>query len=280
VTTRISTQDIGTGTRTLVAMITAETMGLPLAAVTAAIGDTNYPFAPGSGGSVTVGSISPAVRVACENARTALFAKVAPQLGAAPEALVAREGRIAVKDTPGKSLTWKEACRLLGTQPIQADGQWERGLSSVGTSGVQFADVEVDIETGVTRVRKIVSVQDCGMIVDKLTAESQMYGGIIMGMGFALFENRILDRNTARMVNPNMEWYLVAGMSDVPEIDITLMDQPERGVIGLGEPPVISTAAAIANAVANAVGVRIRKLPITPDTVLAALQQERAGGTL
>jgi xanthine dehydrogenase YagR molybdenum-binding subunit len=101
-----------------------------------------------------------------------------------------------------------------------------------------------------------------------------------MGMGFALFENRILDRNTARMVNPNMEWYLVAGMSDVPEIDITLMDQPERGVIGLGEPPVISTAAAIANAVANAVGVRIRKLPITPDTVLAALQQERAGGTL
>jgi xanthine dehydrogenase YagR molybdenum-binding subunit len=145
---------------------------------------------------------------------------------------------------------------------------------------VQFADVEVDIETGITRVKKIVSVQDCGMIVDKLTAESQMYGGIIMGLGFALFENRILDRNTAKMVNPNMEWYSVPGISDVPVLDVTLVDQPERGVIGLGEPPVISTAAAIANAVSNATGVRIRKLPVTPDTVLAALQQERAGGTL
>ena len=101
-----------------------------------------------------------------------------------------------------------------------------------------------------------------------------------LGVNWALFENRILDRNTAKMVNPNMEWYLVPGISDVPVIDVTLVDQPDRGVVGLGEPPVISTAAAIANAVSNATGARIRKLPITPDTVLAALQQERAGGTL
>jgi len=280
VTSKIATQDIGTGTRTLVAMITAETMGLPLTAVTAAIGDTNYPFAPGSGGSITVGSVSPTVRVAAENALEELFAKVAPQLGAAPDALVAKGGRIQVKDNPSKSLAWKDACKLLGTSPIQAPGAWEQGLSGVGTSGVQFADVEVDIETGVTRVKKIVSVQDCGMIVDKLTAESQMYGGIIMGLGFALYEHRILDRNTAKMVNPNMEWYSVPGISDVPVIDVTLVDQPERGVIGIGEPPIISTAAAIANAVSNATGVRIRKLPVTPDVVLAALQQERAGGTL
>ncbi len=280
VTNKIATQDIGTGTRTLVAMITAETMGLPLTAVTAAIGDTNYPFAPGSGGSITVGSVSPTVRISAENALKELFAKVAPQLGVEPGTLVARAGRIQVKDNPSKSLSWKEACRLLGTSPIQAAGAWEAGLSSLGTSGVQFADVEVDIETGVTRVKKIVSVQDCGMIVDKLTAESQMYGGIIMGLGFALYENRILDRNTARMVNPNMEWYSVPGISDVPVIEVTLVDQPEGGVIGLGEPPIISTAAAIANAVSNATGVRIRKLPVTPDTVLAALQQERAGGTL
>ena len=279
VTTRIATQDIGTGTRTLVAMITAETMGLPLASVRAAIGDTNYPFAPGSGGSVTVGSISPAVRVACENARDALFAKVAASLGGDAATLVAADGRIQSKTDRSKVISWKDACKLLGTQPIQADGQFDKGLASVGTSGVQFADVAVDIETGVTRVRKIVAVQDCGMIVDKLTAESQCYGGIIMGTGFALFENRILDRNTAVMVNPNMEWYLLPGMSDVPEIDVTLVDQPDRGVVGLGEPPVISTAAAIANAVANAIGARIRKLPITPDTVLAALEQERAGGT-
>ena len=280
VVNKIATQDIGTGTRTLVAMITAETMGLPLTAVTAAIGDTNYPFAPGSGGSITVGSVSPTVRVSAENALKELFAKVAPQLQTTPDALEARGGRIQVKGTPAKSLAWKDACKLLGTTPIQAAGEWTQGLSGLGTSGVQFADVEVDIETGITRVKKIVSVQDCGMIVDTLTAESQMYGGIIMGLGFALFENRILDRNTGAMVNPNMEWYLVPGISDVPVIDVTLVDQPERGVIGLGEPPVISTAAAIANAVSNATGVRIRKLPVTPDTVLAALQQERAGGTL
>jgi xanthine dehydrogenase YagR molybdenum-binding subunit len=277
---KIATQDIGTGTRTLVAMITAETMGLPLNQVTAAIGDTNYPFAPGSGGSITVGSVSPTVRIAAENALKELFAKVAPQLGVAPDALVAKAGRIQVKDNPSRGLAWRDACKLLGTSPIQAPGAWEQGLSSVGTSGVQFADVEVDIETGVTRVKKIVSVQDCGMIVDKLTADSQMYGGIIMGLGFALYENRILDRNTAKMVNPNMEWYLLPGMSDIPVIDVTLIDQPDRGVVGIGEPPIISTAAAIANAVSNATGVRIRKLPVTPDTVLEALKQERAGGTL
>jgi xanthine dehydrogenase YagR molybdenum-binding subunit len=280
VVNKIGTQDIGTGTRTLVAMITAETMGLPLNAVTAAIGDTNYPFAPGSGGSITVGSVSPAVRVSAENALKELFAKIAPQLKASPDELEAKGGRIQVKGTPARGMAWRDACKLLGTTPIQANGAWEQGLSGLGTSGVQFADVEVDIETGVTRVKRIVSVQDCGMIVDRMTADSQMYGGIIMGLGFALFEHRITDRNTGAMVNPNMEWYLLPGLSDVPVIDVTLVDQPERGVIGLGEPPVISTAAAIANAVSNATGVRIRKLPVSPDTVLAALQQERAGGTL
>ena len=280
VTMKIGTQDIGTGTRTLVAMITAETFGLPLESVKAAIGDTNYPFAPGSGGSVTVGSISPTVRVAAENARDALFAKVAPALGVEPASLVAKNGRIQAKDDPSKGLSWKDACKQLGTSPINAPGDWQQGLSSVGTSGVQFADVEVDIETGITHVKKIVCVQDAGTIVDKLTAESQCYGGIIMGIGFAMFENRILDRNTARMVNPNMEWYLLPGMSDIPEIDVTLVDQPERGVVGLGEPPVISTAAAIANAVSNAVGARVRQLPLTPNVVLAALEQERRGGTL
>jgi xanthine dehydrogenase YagR molybdenum-binding subunit len=274
---KIATQDIGTGTRTLVAMITAETMGLPLDAVTAAIGDTSYPFAPGSGGSITASSVSPAVRVSAGNALKELFAKVAPRLESRPDALEAKDGRIQVKATPSKGLAWKDACKLLGATPITAPGEWTPGLSAMGTSGVQFADVSVDIETGVTRVNKIVSVQDCGLILDKLTAESQMYGGIIMGLGFALFEDRILDRNTAKMVNPNLEWYVLAGMCDVPVIDVTLVDQPERGVIGLGEPPVISTAAAIANAVSNAAGARIRKLPVTPATVLGALHGRAAG---
>jgi xanthine dehydrogenase YagR molybdenum-binding subunit len=276
---RIGTQDIGTGTRTVLAVVMAETFGLPLEAVRVEIGDSNYPFAPGSGGSVTIGSVSPVARIAAEQALAELFAKTAPEIGADPATLVAGAGRIAVRDDPSKGLAWKDACKLLSTTPIAIDSQWDKGLSSVGTSGVQFADVEVDVETGVTRVKKIVCVQDAGLLIDPLTAESQCFGGIIMGIGFALFENRILDRNTARMVNPNMEWYLLPGTSDVPEIDVTLVNQPERGVVGLGEPPTISTAAAIANAVANATGARVRSLPITPDRVLAALERQSAGGT-
>ena len=280
VVTKIGTQDIGTGTRTLVALVTAETMGLPLESVQAAIGDTNHPFAPGSGGSVTVASVTSTVRHAAENARDELFKRVAPALGAAdPATLVAKNGRIYPAADPSKGLTWREACKQLGTAPITAPGEFQANLGSVGTSGVQFAEVEVDIETGITHAKRIVCVQDCGMIVDKLTAESQCIGGVIMGLGFALFENRIIDRNTGHMVNPNMEWYLVPGMSDIPEIDVTLVDQPERGVVGIGEPPIISTAAALGNAIANAIGVRVRSLPLTPEAVLNALDREKSGGT-
>jgi xanthine dehydrogenase YagR molybdenum-binding subunit len=143
-----------------------------------------------------------------------------------------------------------------------------------------MAEVEVDVETGVARVTKLTCVQDCGLIVNRMTADSQCYGGMVMGIGYALFEHRILDRNTAVMVNPDMEWYLLPGPSDIPEMDIHLVDQSERGVIGIGEPPTISTAAAIANAVSNATGVWIRSLPVTPDMVLAAMARERTGGTL
>ena len=110
-----------------------------------------------------------------------------------------------------------------------------------------------------------------------------MHGGIIGSLNFALFEDRLLDRNTAQMVNPNMEWYLMAGMSDVPKIDVILMDEPanrERGVIGIGEPPTVSTSAAIANAVRNATGATVRSLPLHPHKVLQAIEQEKAGGTL
>jgi xanthine dehydrogenase YagR molybdenum-binding subunit len=278
---RCGTQDLGVGTKTIVALITAETLGIPLSLVKAEIGDSNYPFSGGSGGSTTAPAVSPAIRVTSGMALDALKAKVAPGLGVEPAVLVASNGRIHVKDDPSKGLAWKDACKQLGMEPIAVDGQWERGLSASGTSGVQFAEVEVDIETGVTKVTRITCVQDCGLIVDELTAESQCIGGIIGGVNYALFEDRILDRVTGHMVNPNMEWYHLAGTADIPKIDIKLMNQPERGVIGIGEPPTISTAAAVANAVANAIGARIRSIPITPDKVIAALaEREKTGGTL
>ena len=126
-------------------------------------------------------------------------------------------------------------------------------------------------------------MQDCGLIVSRLTAESQVYGGIIGSLNFALFEDRILDRVTGQMVNPNMESYLLAGLSDVPKIDIMLVDTPEqreRGVVGIGEPPTVSTSAAIANAIRNATGATIRSLPLHPHNILRAIEEQKAGGTL
>ncbi len=280
VVVRCGTQDLGVGTRTLIAIIAAETLGLQVKDIKVELGDSNYPFSGGSGGSTTAPAVSPAIRVTVSKALQELATRVAPALGVPADQVTASNGRVHVKGTPGKGMTWAEACKRLQTTPVSVNAGWEAGLSASGTSGVQFAEVSVDIETGVTKVDRILCVQDCGLIVNQLTAESQCIGGMIMGVGFALYEDRILDRNTAMQVNPNMEWYLLPGMSDIPKIDIMLMNQPERGVIGIGEPPTISTAAAIANAVANAIGVRVRSLPLTPQKVLTALEGERAGGTL
>jgi xanthine dehydrogenase YagR molybdenum-binding subunit len=279
---KAGTQDIGTGTRTIVAMLTAETLGLPVSAVRPEIGDTMYPACGASGGSTTAASISPAIRIAAGKALDQLFEKVAPQLGVSADMLVADAGRIHVKGNTSKGMTWKDACKLIGTESISADGEWEAGLSSTGTSGVQFTEVDVDIETGIVKVRRVLTVQDCGLIVDRLTAESQIYGGIIGSLNFALFEDRILDRVTGQMVNPNMESYLLAGMSDIPKIDIMLVDTPlqrSRGVIGIGEPPTVSTASSIANAVRNATGATVRSLPLHPHKILAAIDEQKAGGT-
>jgi xanthine dehydrogenase YagR molybdenum-binding subunit len=277
---KAGTQDIGTGTRTIVAIVTAETLGLPLTAVTPMIGDTIYPACGTSGGSTTAAGVMPAVRLAAGQAFEALAAKVAPRLGVDAAMLVASNGRIQVRDNASRGMSWTDACKLIGTETIMIDAAWQNGLSSTGTSGCQFAEVAVDVETGIVKVNRILALQDCGLVIDKLTAESQCYGGIIGSLNFALYEDRILDRNTGQMVNPNMEWYLLAGMSDVPKIEIHLKPQPERGVIGVGEPPTVPTAAAIANAVRNATGVTIRSLPLMPHRVLEALEQQRPGGTL
>lgn len=278
VTVKCGTQDLGTGTRTIVPLIAAETLGLPLAAITAEIGDSALPFAGVSGGSTATAGVGPAVRIAAGLARDALFARVAPTLGVDPEALVTNNSRIQSKDTPSTGMSWKDACKLLGAEPISVDGQWEPGLSSVNTSGVQFAEVTVDIDTGIVKVKRILAIQDCGLVLDKLTTESQVYGGVIGSLNFALFENRLLDQRTGQMVNPNMESYLLGSMADIPEIDVVVVDQPERGIIGVGEPPTVPTASAIANAVRNATGATIRSLPLHPDRVLAALQQTKTGG--
>jgi xanthine dehydrogenase YagR molybdenum-binding subunit len=271
---RLGTQDIGTGQRTVVAMVTADALGLQTSQVTPQIGDTQYGASVGSGGSTTVASTTPGIRIAALKALEALKEKVAPALGVTADALVASGGRIQVKDTPSKSLSWADACKRIGTQPITAEGEWGQGMSSATTSGVQFAEAKVDIKTGIVKVTRVLAIQDCGLVLNQLTAESQCYGGVIGSLNFALYEDRILDRRTGQMVNPNMEWYLLAGMSDIPQIDVRLKNMPERGVVGIGEPPTVPTAAAIALAVRNAIGATVRSLPLTPAKILETLQQK------
>jgi xanthine dehydrogenase YagR molybdenum-binding subunit len=275
------TQDLGTGTRTVVAIVAAETLGLPIEAIKLNIGDNKLPRSGASGGSTTVGGVSSSTRRAAVNAREQLFAKVAPALGVSPEELEATGGVIRVKSDPSKSVTWKQAAGKLGETPISVMGQNpgpEGGadLISSGVGGAQMADVSVDTETGVIKVNKIVAVQDCGLIIDMKTAESQCYGALIMGIGYTLFEERVMDEQTGRMLNPNMEFYKLAGFADIPELVVhmwTDADQQKRGVIGLGEPPTVSPGACIANAVTNAIGARVPTLPLTPDKVLAALEK-------
>jgi xanthine dehydrogenase YagR molybdenum-binding subunit len=264
-------QDLGTGTRTAIGVVAAEELGLQPHELKVAIGHTDYGPSNGSGGSVTIGSVSPAAKTSAANAKMQLFQKVAPSLGVTANDLSAQNGRVFATKDPAKGMSWKDACAKLDAAGISAQGSWIPGLNSSGTAGTQFAEVEVDTETGRVRPLRVVAVHDCGLVVNRLTAESQIYGGVLMGLSFALLEDRILDGPTGRMVNPNMEDYKVVGCLEVPQIDVILMDMPERGVIGLGEPPVIPTAAAIANAVYNAIGVRVRDLPITPDKVLTAL---------
>jgi xanthine dehydrogenase YagR molybdenum-binding subunit len=271
---RVGTQDIGTGTRTLVAMVTADALGLSPSQVTPEIGDTQYGVSGGSGGSTTAASTSPGMRIAALKALDALKEKIAPELGSTPDALVAAGGRIHVKDNPSKGFTWADACKRIGPQPIATNADWQPGMTSANTSGVQFAEAKVDIKTGIVRVTRVLAIQDCGLVLNQLTAESQVYGGVVGSLNFALFEDRILDRRTGQMVNPNMEWYLLAGMSDIPPIDVRLKNMPERGVVGLGEPPTVPTAAAVALAVRNAIGATVRSLPLTPAKILQSLQQK------
>jgi xanthine dehydrogenase YagR molybdenum-binding subunit len=265
---RIGTQDIGTGTRTIVAAVAAEELGLPIGAVRPLIGDSDYPYSGGSGGSTTAPSVAPAVKNTAEQAKLQLAELAAPHLGVEPGQVRFEGSRLHGK---GQSLSWQEVCGLLGTQTLSASGQWVEGLSSAGVAGCQFAEVEVDTDTGRIQVLKVVAVADCGLVLDRLTTDSQVNGGVIQGLSYALFEERLLDPVTGTMVNPEFENYKIAGALETPQIEVILFDEAQRGVIGIGEPPTIPTAAAIANAVYNAIGVRLRQLPMTPDRVLQAL---------
>jgi len=282
-----SVQDIGTGIGTVLAQTVAEVLGLRPDEITVRIGDTEFPAGGPSYGSRTTASVTPPARTAAWRVQQQLFREAALALNAAAEDLVARDGKILVRNDATRSLTFREAAARLRTDRISAvvsrsddyagfrRRMGDAALAQQDLGGVQFAEVTVDTETGIVRVQRVVAVQDCGRPMNPRQIESQVHGGVLMGLSYALFEDRILDGHTGRMVNPNLEQYKLAGPRETPAIDVVILEnyqgQSATDAYGIAEPANIATAPAIANAVYNATGVRMRSLPMTPAAVLGAL---------
>jgi CO/xanthine dehydrogenase Mo-binding subunit len=270
-------QDLGTGSRTVLAQIAAEQIGAKVEDVRTVLGDTErLPYAPNSWGSITTASVGPAVRVAAEEARCALFEAAAGFLGVSGDALAVSQSIISDPDS-GKSMTFAEVCEKLGDVMIIGEGS--RGpnppKTAINAFAAQFAEVEVDVETGQVRVLRIVSAHDSGRIINPTLARSQVEGGIIQGIGYALFEERVLDRRSWTPLNPTMHDYKIPTMADIPDIRVIFVDAADitanhTGAKGLAEPPIIGIAPAIASAVADALGREMTEIPLTPWRVLAA----------
>jgi xanthine dehydrogenase YagR molybdenum-binding subunit len=282
-----SVQDLGTGIGTILAQVVAEEFGLRPEHITVRIGDTDFPAGPPSHGSRTTASITPPARTAAWKVKQMLFRQIAPTLGVAPEQLVARDGRIMVRDDPHRGMSFRDVAAGLRTDQLSAIesrsddyGGFRRRMGDAAAAqndigGVQFTEVSVDTETGVIRVERVVAVQDCGRPMNPKLIESQVQGGVLMGISYALLEERIIDQHTGHVVNANLEQYKLVGPRETPPIEVVVLEnyqgQSATDAYGIAEPSNIATAPAIANAVFNAIGVRLRSLPMTPAAVLAAL---------
>jgi xanthine dehydrogenase YagR molybdenum-binding subunit len=283
-------QDIGTGTRTVMAQTVAEELGLRAEDVDTRIGDSRYPAGPASGGSRVTSSITPAARNAAYLAARDLAARVAQSLGANPDEIVFQDGRVFARGRPERGTTFVEAVKKSNFDEIvhRADRREDYDgyriklgdlhVSRQGIGGVQFAEIAVDIETGVVKVERIVAVHDCGRPINPKLIESQIYGGVIQGVSYALYEERHLDPATGVQLNANIDQYKIVGSRETPAIEVHLIEQLSRqsstDARGVAEPANVATAAAIANAFYNATGKRIFTLPMTPANVLAALRAE------
>jgi CO/xanthine dehydrogenase Mo-binding subunit len=270
-------QDIGTGTMTACAVIVAEALGVGVDSVRVQAGDTaRSGYGPTSGGSMTMASVAPAVRTAAHDVRTQLLDLAADLFEISASDLVLRDGAVASRDgTLHHELT--EVTSKLGNSSLVGHGS--RGPNPDGmrihTFGCQVAQVAVDTRTGSVAVEKVWAVHDVGRILNPMGARSQVTGGVLQAVGFALTEERVVDPTTGTVVNAGLEDYKVPTMADTPEIVCEFVDSPDPhlalGIKGLGEPPIIPTAAAIGNAIAHATGVRMREAPYTPRRVLEAL---------
>jgi CO/xanthine dehydrogenase Mo-binding subunit len=277
-------QDIGTGTRTAMAQIAAEELGIPLEHVTVSLGDSaRGPYAAISAGSSTTPSMGPAVRAAAADAKRQIVEIAAQRFDREQRTLDVKGGSVVCSD--GGAWPLEDVVGLLDEAQILGKGA--RGPNPTGmqvlTFGVQVAEVAVDVETGEVWVERIAAIHDVGRVVNALGAQSQVEGGIIQGIGHTLSEERLVDPETGAILTRSLDAYRMPTIADVPEIVSELVDVPDAhltnlGSKGLGEPPIIPVSAAIANAIRDATGADIHSLPISREEMLRALREaeERA----
>lgn len=270
-------QDIGQGFRTMLGDCVLHQMGLPRKYLQTKVGASDLPPGPASGGSVTSRFVAPKALGAADKAKRAVLKLVAEEWDASPDDLTIEAG---VVRNGSRTMPWEEACKLIRDDRLSFSASEDGAFRTRPTDSdaVQFAEVEVDTETGIVRVKKVVALQDMGQPVNRNTAENQITGAVIQGMSFALFEDRTLDPTLGAMVNPDMEFYKIAGPVDVPEIvPVLWKSREDASVNSLGEPPVIPTPGAIGCAIFNAIGVPVRRMPMTPARVLKALADAEGG---
>lgn len=273
--------DIGTGTKTALAMVIAEELTVPLERITVDNADTGVShYSPGSGGSQTILANTPSVRAAALEVRRKLLAIAVKELGDDSARLAA--GAVVTKG--GKKVPFAQLQGLAKQRSLVAVG--ERHPHPTGKVALpfsaQFAEVEVDTRTGEVRVLRMLGTNDSGRVVNRLTYENQVHGGIIMGLGFALSEERVIDDDSGRVLTNNWHDYQIPTALDAPRAMTSIPIDPKdalantTGVKGLGEPAHVPTAAAIANAIYHATGVRPTETPVTPARMLALLAQRKA----
>jgi xanthine dehydrogenase YagR molybdenum-binding subunit len=276
-----ATSDIGTGTYTVMAQVAAELLGLPVERVAVRLGDSSLPHSPVEGGSWTAASVSHAIARAADEIRNKLLDMAksmpsSPLAGSKAESVILAEGKIVDKSRAGRAVRIADAMRQGAVDRIEHESStdFENDDSHArNTHSAVFVEVKVDEQLGVIRVTRLVSAVAAGRILNPKTARSQIIGGLIWGVGMALHEETLLDHEFGRFVNTDIAEYHVPVNADAPETEVIFVDEPDAivnplGVKGVGEIGIVGVAAAIANAVYHATGIRVRELPITLDKLL------------
>lgn len=275
-----ATSDMGPGTGTAMVAIAGEAMGMDKAKIRFELGNSRLPDSPGQGGSVTVASVGSAVHDACQELKKKL-AEMAAALPAFKNAkledLVFANGKISLKTADAGAATYEEVIKAAGQTSIDISKTSSPGVEgrkyAFNSFAVHFAEVKVHSKTGEIKVTKVVSAVDAGKIVSERTAASQIKGAVVWGIGMALTEEQHVDQATGKLTGKDFETYHVPRHTDVPEIDVIFVNQPDpylnpMGSKGLGEVGLLGSSAAIANAIFNATGKRITSLPIKPEKLL------------